>query len=1164
MKKLFPVWLAALLCLVGCTNEEIANAPIKKGTIQATFENEASRLAVGEGNALTWTKGDAFTMFDGMNESSVWTLQGNGGTEMGVFEGAELEGPLRGAAFPASANPSYQWGTLTMTLPSELAYEPGICNLPMWAKITSLEGDITFQHMCALLKIDFTDIPEGYDKLIVNSSKAIAGTFTASCNAAEPVLALKENGLNSVTVTFDKIEGTDNDRLFYLPLPVGDYASINVSISDGENTLSIADWSDRSIVRKKVYLASLTYRVSDAATPAAITSELKTMTDFTSNPTVEIASQIKAEDGDIVLPSEASTVGLNFAQVPVTTSAAPLTFVEESGIAKAQLSVSLPTSAQGVDVKFDTPNTTVQVEGGNYNTIQAHTAANTLVLGEGTTVKDLVVLGGNVSFKGGEVTGSITRDASNGDAVTYVYVNEADDLEGITLGTGVQMVLADYVTFTADAEQTFKLSKEVQTLEYSVGGGKWTELRSSTVTFGGDKGTLRLRGKNGWGTAASRNFNESSSVVFGDATVPVAASGNILTLADYEKCDSEGFDTSNVRFCFLFNNCSNLTSSPSLPATTLAEGCYQGMFGGTGLTEIPELPATTLADWCYSYMFQRCTGLTEVPAFPITTLAANCYAGMFGGCIGLTEAPALPATTLAEGCYQSMFNGCTGLTEAPALPATTLAANCYEGMFGGCTGLTEAPELPATTLANYCYCNMFNGCTSLTETPELPAITLAEDCYRGMFYGCTGLTKAHTLPATTLKLYCYYSMFQGCTSLTEAPALPATTLALSCYENMFRGCSSLAVAPELPATTLAPFCYRYMLQETKLTVAPELPATTLTAWCYSGMFCNCTELTQAPVLAAPTLANRSYTWMFEGCSSLTEVTMLATDVSAEQCLGGWLNGVSATGTLYKNSALEDVSTLGIPEGWEVKDFAYQIRYTSTDGNIVTPNSSAIFGANIVSNTYENGVGIIEFDGPVTTIGYNRIGWEETGAFSRCETLKSIEIPNTVTNIDAYAFYQCTELQDVTLPDKITAIKEFTFTNNSLESVVIPDGVTSIAARAFLYNMKLTSVTLPKELVTIGESAFAWCNALPSVTIPEKVTSIGRGAFINDAGEGESALTTVYCKAVNPPTIDAESQIFGSSSTITIYVPANSLSAYTAQWGNLTYSFCYTIEASTEY
>ena len=121
-------------------------------------------------------------------------------------------------------------------------------------------------------------------------------------------------------------------------------------------------------------------------------------------------------------------------------------------------------------------------------------------------------------------------------------------------------------------------------------------------------------------------------------------------------------------------------------------------------------------------MFSGCTGLTNAPTLPATTLANGCYWGMFSGCTGLTNAPALPATTLANGCYWGMFSGCTGLTNAPALPATTLVDYCYYEMFLDCTALTQAPALPALKLVVRCYEYMFQGCTSLklssTKTGE--------------------------------------------------------------------------------------------------------------------------------------------------------------------------------------------------------------------------------------------------------------------------------------------------------------------------------------------------------------------------------------------------------------------------------------------------------------
>ncbi len=60
---------------------------------------------------------------------------------------------------------------------------------------------------------------------------------------------------------------------------------------------------------------------------------------------------------------------------------------------------------------------------------------------------------------------------------------------------------------------------------------------------------------------------------------------------------------------------------------------------------------------------------------PATTLSEFCYLGMFLGCTNLTRAPVLPATTLIEGCYIYMFSGCTDLSYVKCL-ATEIPADC--------------------------------------------------------------------------------------------------------------------------------------------------------------------------------------------------------------------------------------------------------------------------------------------------------------------------------------------------------------------------------------------------------------------------------------------------------------------------------------------------------
>jgi hypothetical protein len=53
---------------------------------------------------------------------------------------------------------------------------------------------------------------------------------------------------------------------------------------------------------------------------------------------------------------------------------------------------------------------------------------------------------------------------------------------------------------------------------------------------------------------------------------------------------------------------------------------------------------------------------------------------------------------------------------------------------------------------------------------------------------------------------------------------------------------------------------------------------------------------------------------------------------------------------------------------------------------------------------------------------------ELGGFSQCESLESIEIPNTVTTISTGAFDGCTSLTHIILPESVTAIGDWAFSN----------------------------------------------------------------------------------------------------------------------------------------
>jgi len=287
-----------------------------------------------------------------------------------------------------------------------------------------------------------------------------------------------------------------------------------------------------------------------------------------------------------------------------------------------------------------------------------------------------------------------------------------------------------YLTFTANEQQTLRMTKAVETLEYSVNNSEWTALGTKTVSFGGELGALQLRGNNLYGTSGS-------TIKFGNAT-HVSCKGDIRTLLNYKKYNK--VDTGNAKFTSLFSNCTSLVTAPSLPATELAEECY-------------------------AYMFSGCTALTVAPNLPATELSKQCYDSMFFGCKALTSAPIILATKLAPMCCIYMFHSCRNLVDVQKiLPAKAMAYWCYTGMFYQCYSLTTAPKLPATTLAEGCYMQMFEECTNLVTVPTLPATTLVKDCYLQMFLECKKLSSLTMLATNISAKDCLFNWVKGVAS----------------------------------------------------------------------------------------------------------------------------------------------------------------------------------------------------------------------------------------------------------------------------------------------------------------------------------------------------------------------------------------------------------------
>ena len=151
-----------------------------------------------------------------------------------------------------------------------------------------------------------------------------------------------------------------------------------------------------------------------------------------------------------------------------------------------------------------------------------------------------------------------------------------------------------------------------------------------------------------------------------------------------------------------------------------------------------------------------------------------------------------------------------------------------------------------------------------------------------------------------------------------------------------------------------------------------------------------------------------------------------------------------------------------------------------------------------------------------------------GAFRDTAHLTAAVIPDSVTEIGAWAFSFCGNLTSAVIPDSVTCIGEGAFSyGKRLASAVIPDSVTYIGEGAFagagalivspdhpnylsdggaLYSgdgktllhydatSAATEFRIPDSVTRIGNGAFVGCESLVSIFIPDSVTEIGESAF----------------------------------------------------------------------
>ena len=316
------------------------------------------------------------------------------------------------------------------------------------------------------------------------------------------------------------------------------------------------------------------------------------------------------------------------------------------------------------------------------------------------------------------------------------------------------------------------------------------------------------------------------------------------------------------------------------------------------------------------------------------------------------------------------------------------------------------------------------------------------------FKNCTQITKVN-LPSCLTNIY--ENAFEGCTGLTSID-FPETLKYIG--GNAFSGCTGIGsiTIPE-NVTYIGNYAFSDMEVSTVVWNAIDCP------WGGNLSGPTITDVTigdkvqQLPTAFAaesnitsidlPLSLKRLNGYVFRNCKELTEVTIP-----------------------------DSVTYIGIGafQGNNINQLTWNAIHCENASNMSTSNVTEVFVGDQVE--------YIPAD------------------FIRSSKVQSVDLPNSVKTIGAYAFGYCSRLKDIHLSENLETIGDWTFCGwDSLEVINIPNSVTRIGEYAFYFMKSLTRADLPPRLESIGEAAYMGNFRITSFgTIPKTLTDIGLVAF----------------------------------------------------------------------
>lgn len=151
-------------------------------------------------------------------------------------------------------------------------------------------------------------------------------------------------------------------------------------------------------------------------------------------------------------------------------------------------------------------------------------------------------------------------------------------------------------------------------------------------------------------------------------------------------------------------------------------------------------------------------------------------------------------------------------------------------------------------------------------------------------------------------------------------------------------------------------------------------------------------------------------------------------------------------------------------------------------------------ANIEKITFAEGIGDTGGKGFDYGSALSSALYKNTPMWISKDKLSTVDLAPGIEKIGKFTFYECKELKTITLPDDLTEVGDYAFCQSGLTSVSTPQNLERIGSYAFAYCKSLASADLKGNGLHIVDHAFYECGSLASLTLGEGVKGMGSLSF----------------------------------------------------------------------